>query len=89
MNPYTQTLFQHIDRHLPAYAQPQFLRVAERPSLTSHMTTTFKQIKTQLRQVISTAPGFCRCVLGVFALRAFGPGDCSMARRSVSLAVPA
>lgn len=46
-----QTLFQHIDRHLPAYAQPQFLRVAERPSLTSHMTTTFKQIKTQLRQV--------------------------------------
>ncbi|CAM9341654.1 unnamed protein product [Laminaria digitata] len=45
-----QELFQHIDRHLPAYAQPQFLRVAERPSLTSHMTTTFKQIKTQLRQ---------------------------------------
>ncbi|CAM9251362.1 unnamed protein product [Ectocarpus sp. 8 AP-2014] len=42
--------FQHLDRHLPSFAQPQFLRVAAISSSTSHMTTTFKRIKTQLRE---------------------------------------
>ncbi|CAM9553260.1 unnamed protein product, partial [Hapterophycus canaliculatus] len=45
-----QGLFQHLDENLPAYAQPQFLRVAEEPSLTSNMTATFKHVKTHLRR---------------------------------------
>ncbi|CAM9283381.1 unnamed protein product [Ectocarpus fasciculatus] len=43
-----KSFFQHLDRHLPTFAQPQFLRVAAISSSTSHMTTTFKRIKTQL-----------------------------------------
>ncbi|CAM9190366.1 unnamed protein product [Choristocarpus tenellus] len=45
-----QALFQHLNATLPTYAQPQFLRLSRQPSLTAHMTTTFKHIKTQLRK---------------------------------------
>ncbi|CAM9226577.1 unnamed protein product [Ascophyllum nodosum] len=45
-----QNLYLHIDKNLPSYAQPQFLRVVDQTGLASHMTTTFKQVKTQLRR---------------------------------------
>lgn len=45
-----QDLYLYIDKNLPSYAQPQFLRVADQSGLTSHMTTTFKHIKTQLQR---------------------------------------